>query len=215
MTKKLILLLLLLSASTYGHTPTRRHRAALVEPDMTVSPVAIQRCMDEVLATLSPLERTVAMGHGLQRVKDLLEVAYGKLGSRYRRGSMGPNAFDCSGFTGFVFRQLGIILKRSSQEQHTQGRVIEKVADLLPGDLVFFGHGGRRGRRVNHVGIVTDVQPDRGTFDFIHSSTSQGVVINHSTDHYWSTRFISGRRMLEDPSPKDGESLTSSPLTEW
>lgn len=202
MTKKLIFLLLFLSSAMYGHTPTRRHRVTLTEPDLTVSPVAIQRCMDEVLATLSPLERTIALGHGLQRVKDLLEVAYGKLGSRYRRGSMGPNAFDCSGFTGYVFRQLGIILKRSSREQHTQGRVIKKVADLLPGDLVFFGHGGQRHNRVNHVGIVTDVQPERGTFDFIHSSTSSGVVINHSTDHYWSTRFISGSRVLEE---KEGE----------
>lgn len=202
MAKKYFLLLLFMSTFTHAHTPTRRHRAPILEPDAIVSPAAIQRCMDEVLATLSPMERAAALGLGMQRVKELLATAREKLGSRYRRGSSGPNAFDCSGFTGYVFRQLGITLKRSSQDQHTQGRHIEKVCDLLPGDLVFFGHGGRHGKRVNHVGIVTDVQPEQGTFDFIHSSTSRGVIINHSTDDYWSTRFVSGSRMLEE---KDAE----------
>ena len=115
------------------------------------------------------------------------------IGSRYRSGSSGPKAFDCSGFTSYVFNLMGIRLKRSSREQSTQGEQVDDIRELLPGDLVFFG----RGKRVNHVGIVTSVDSEQGIFQFIHSSTSRGVRIDsYPEDNYWNRHFISGRRIL-------------------
>ncbi|MBQ9285450.1 MAG: C40 family peptidase [Bacteroidaceae bacterium] len=127
---------------------------------------------------------------------DLIDVAKRHLGARYRRGSNGPSAFDCSGFTSYVFKRLGITLKRSSREQVTQGEAIMSKGELQPGDLVFFGHGGRRGKNVSHVGIVTDVDAENGLFSFIHASTSRGVRIDSSDDSYWAPRYVAARRLL-------------------
>ncbi len=135
-------------------------------------------------AKMSALDKTMAT--------DLISAAKQHIGARYRSGSSGPSAFDCSGFTAYVFKHLGISLKRSSKEQHKQGSAIDNSKDLQPGDLVFFG---RRGRNVNHVGIVVDVESD-GTFQFIHASTSRGVRIDDSSDDYWSLRFIGARRII-------------------
>ena len=69
-------------------------------------------------------------------------------GKPYRYGAAGPDSFDCSGFTSYVFRQVGVELPRTSSEQHAHARPISK-ADVAPGDLIFFWYDGR----VGHVGI--------------------------------------------------------------
>ena len=128
---------------------------------------------------------------------DILSQATSFIGTRYHLGSKGPYAFDCSGFTSFVFSKLGIQLKRSSQEQHTQGQAVASIAELLPGDLVFFGRHGRRGTTINHVGIVTAVDAATGAFEFIHSSSSQGVRVDRYPDvAYWKKHFTGGRRII-------------------
>lgn len=116
---------------------------------------------------------------------------------------MGPKAFDCSGFTSYVFKRLGITLKRSSQEQNLQGEAISSVNELLPGDLVFFGRNGNRSKSVNHVGIVTNVDREDGTFSFIHASTSQGVRIDSSDDAYWTRRYMNARRIIGNEISED------------
>ena len=59
-------------------------------------------------------------------IDNMLEEAFSHLGARYRRGQSGPNAFDCSGFTSYVFKNLGIDLNRSSRSQYTQGDPVDK-----------------------------------------------------------------------------------------
>lgn len=126
-------------------------------------------------------------------IEDMLSFANKYIGLRYRRGGKTPKGFDCSGFTGYVFRQFGMDLKASSSAQYTQGDKVE-TGDLQPGDLVFFGGRAASKTRVGHVGMVTDVNPD-GTFRFIHSSTSQGVIVSKSTEPYYSRRYIGARRV--------------------
>ena len=49
------------------------------------------------------------------RVADLIiEEAHRHLGTPYRYGARGPKAFDCSGFTSYVYRKFGITLSHSS-----------------------------------------------------------------------------------------------------
>lgn len=91
-------------------------------------------------------------------------------------------------------RQGSIKLSRSSRTQSTQGRVIERIADLQKGDLVFFG-GSRSPRTVGHVGIVTEVDPDSNNFKFIHASNS-GVKISASNSAYYGRRYLGARRIL-------------------
>ncbi len=108
-------------------------------------------------------------------LKDLLCEAHRHLGKPYSRGSKGPSAFDCSGFSSYVYSQFGISLGASSRDQYLQGDPIERK-ELREGDLVFFT-GRRGGGPIGHVGIVVSADNDTGTFRFIHASNTQGISV--------------------------------------
>ena len=76
---------------------------------------------------------------------ELVAIAKRYLGARYVWGAEGPNTFDCSGFTTYVYRQVGVLLPRMSRDQIRAGQRVSR-ADLQPGDLVFFGSP------IHHVG---------------------------------------------------------------
>ncbi|MEE1269393.1 MAG: C40 family peptidase [Prevotellamassilia sp.] len=128
--------------------------------------------------------------------ESVVKTALQYLGARYRSGMQGPNAFDCSGFTSFVYGRENVKILRSSRSQYTQGTPISQIADLKKGDLVFFGGRGSH-RSVGHVGIVTDVDPEGNKFSFVHASSSGGVRISSSNEAYYSRRYIGARRIVE------------------
>lgn len=116
------------------------------------------------------------------------------LGRPYRSGSKGPKAFDCSGFTSYVYKTLNIRLNNCSQAQYKEGIAIDRD-DVHKGDLVFFG--GSRNGSIGHVGIVYDVNDD-GSFRFIHASSSRGVTISSSNEGYYAKRYRGAKRILAD-----------------
>ena len=117
-------------------------------------------------------------------------------GKRYQMGATGPNQFDCSGFTSYVFAKFGIKLERMSAAQYTQGRAVDRN-NLRPGDLVFFTRSSVRG--VGHVGIVYSVDKRRGSFKFIHASVSKGITIDDfASSAYYIKRYVGARRILDD-----------------
>lgn len=117
------------------------------------------------------------------------------LGTRYRRGAAGPKAFDCSGFVGFVFKNFGFNLSRSSRTQFAEGVKVDRN-EIRPGDLLFFsGRAGGKGS-VGHVAMVVDVNSD-GSCTFIHASTSKGVTYQRFPDGgYYSKRYIGAKRIV-------------------
>lgn len=125
-------------------------------------------------------------------------IGYGKkyLGKPYRYAGRGPHAFDCSGFTAFVFREFGYKLNPSSAGQENQFPAVTRKENLQQGDLVFF-EGRRKNGRVGHVGIVTETLSN-GAFRFLHASTGFGVIITSSSDDYWSSRYLRGGRVLQE-----------------
>lgn len=127
----------------------------------------------------------------------LLNTAFKYIGVRYRSGMSGPNGFDCSGFTSFVYRQHGLQLTHSSRAQYNEGEHINDIAQLQKGDLVFFG--GTRGgaSSIGHVGIVTEVDPASRSFKFIHASTSSGIKVDSSRDAYYSRRYVGACRVIQ------------------
>lgn len=131
-----------------------------------------------------------------QMIKDLLKEAKTHLGKRYRSGSKGPSAFDCSGFSSYVYRQFGYTLSASSSAQYYDGVEVKKN-DLRPGDLVFFKGRGRNGG-VGHVGIVVTADNENGTFKFIHASTSKGIRIDNNNEPYYAARFVGARRIITE-----------------
>ncbi|QTE31595.1 C40 family peptidase [Pengzhenrongella sicca] len=66
----------------------------------------------------------------------VLEVAARYVGVPYRSGGTTPDGFDCSGFTSYVYAQLGITLPRTSGGQRDAGTVVSR-ADAQPGDLIY------------------------------------------------------------------------------
>lgn len=93
----------------------------------------------------------------------VVAIAKRYLGARYVWGASGPNTFDCSGFTSYVYRQVGVSLPRTSREQIHAGQRVSR-GDLQPGDLVFFGSP------IHHVGIYI------GGGMMIHSPHTGDVV---------------------------------------
>ena len=123
----------------------------------------------------------------------LVQYARRYIGTPYGYGQSSGKRFDCSGFTSFVFSHYGYTLARSSREQYLEGDSVER-GQWQVGDLVFFA--GRNGgqSRVGHVGIVVESNGEQ--FDFIHASTSRGVIVSHSTERYYASRYIGARRVL-------------------
>ena len=78
----------------------------------------------------------------------VVAIAASKRGAPYRWGADGPRAFDCSGFTKWVFARLGRSLPHSSARQAARVRHV-RASERRRGDLVFFRSGGR----VYHVAI--------------------------------------------------------------
>lgn len=202
-----ILTILLLSASPFAMTAQTVKTAA-----------AHHKAHEKLLANAkSGLDRTVVkdfLRHDIERrenaatekahissetssmLNDLLKEANTHMGKRYRSGAKGPNAFDCSGFSSYVFRQFGYNLGASSRDQFTQGEKIDRK-ELRKGDLVFFT--GRNSRRnvVGHVGIVVSADNETGNFTFIHASTSRGIRIDSNTGYY-AHRYMGARRIITE-----------------
>lgn len=127
----------------------------------------------------------------------LLATAYKYMGVRYRSGMSGPNGFDCSGFTRFVYRQHDIQLTHSSRAQYNEGERINDIAQLQKGDLVFFGGSRGGAQSIGHVGIVTEVDPATRSFKFIHASTSSGIKVDSSRDPYYTRRYVGACRVIQ------------------
>ncbi|WP_350316813.1 bifunctional murein DD-endopeptidase/murein LD-carboxypeptidase [Pectobacterium aroidearum] len=107
-------------------------------------------------------------------------------GVRYRLGGDSRRGIDCSAFVQRTFReQFGMDLPRSTYEQQEMGQKIQRNK-LRVGDLVLF----RAGSTGRHVGIYL------GNDQFVHASTSSGVIISKMTEDYWNKRYQEGRRVL-------------------
>lgn len=126
--------------------------------------------------------------------EDIVSIALKYVGARYRLGHTGPHTFDCSGFTSYVYKQRHIDLTRTSRTQYQEGRPVERLEDLQPGDLVFFG-GRNSIRTVGHVGIVTEVSADGDDFRFVHASRT-GVKEDALSTYYYKKRYLGARRVF-------------------
>lgn len=72
----------------------------------------------------------------------VLEIAARYVGVPYVYGGTTPDGFDCSGFTSYVYAQLGITLPRTSSDQRYAGVVVSRD-QAQPGDLIWTpGHVG-------------------------------------------------------------------------
>lgn len=151
-----------------------------------------------IIIMLMLLSTTMASAQTRELADSLIDYSLQYIGKPYRRAGNGPGAFDCSGFTRFVYKEAGMDLPHSSAEQGKIGRAVEGgLSALQKGDLVLYS-GRANGSSIGHVGIFIELDPSEESFSFIHASTSNGVIISHSNEEYYSKRFRAVRRVLPD-----------------
>ena len=111
----------------------------------------------------------------------LTEYCMSWVGTPHVQGGMSKNGVDCSGFVSNVYKDVyGITLPRRSADMEKEVDLTVKQSQLKEGDLVFFGKNG-----VNHVGIYLQDN------NFIHTSTSKGVIVSSLEEKYWKENYRS------------------------
>ncbi|MEC5240629.1 bifunctional lytic transglycosylase/C40 family peptidase [Bacillus mycoides] len=152
------------------------------------------RYVEKILSKMTPdpaSQGNVVLGGAGGQIFDANQV-YGSmaqfLGQAYVWGGATPPGFDCSGLMQWNFRQVGIKLPRTAEEQYyATARVSPE--QLLPGDLVFFS-GTYVGKTVTHVGMYI------GNGKMINSNDS-GVKIDDVFSAYWVKHYYGGGRITQ------------------
>lgn len=109
-------------------------------------------------------------------------------GTPYELGGLNKRGIDCSGFVHVTFRDaFGMKLPRTTDALADTGKNISRH-QLNVGDLVFFKTGFTK----RHVGIYV------GNQQFIHASTSKGVMKSRLTNPYWAEHYWKSTRLLSN-----------------
>ena len=104
---------------------------------------------------------------------------------QHRMGGMSKNGIDCSGLVYKTYRtKLGVDIPRSTEYQSKVGRSIQK-GQLRAGDMVFF----KTGIFTRHVGMYIDEG------NFLHVSSSKGVMISSLENPYWTSTYWKAQRV--------------------
>lgn len=120
------------------------------------------------------------------QTKKAIEIAKSYIGGKYVWGATGPDSFDCSGFTQYIYKKAyGKNIPRVSYAQAEYGQKVEKN-DLQPGDLIFFDTMNKG--RVSHVGIYI------GNNKFIHAASSKSGIIESELSGYYDKKYLGARR---------------------
>jgi len=147
--------------------------------------------IDEEENLSNPVEEISDNWVKLTKEDEIIDTAKEFLGAKYVWAANGPDCFDCSGFTKYVYKQHGITLPRYSGHQAKVGIKVS-FDELKKGDLVFFDTEHKFRGIVNHVGIYI------GNHKFIHASSAKKKVIITSFDEkpFYKRRFLRGERVI-------------------
>lgn len=149
------------------------------------------------------LKRPISVAIPLQR--RIYTLSMEQIGVPYVTGGTSPRGFDCSGFTQYIFAQIGIAIPRTCDAQLGAGLIIPKE-QLRCGDLVLFQ------RTTSHRGIATHVGLYLGEGKLIHAG-SKGITVVDLESSYFQAHYLCARRILsvESVLPQPRSASTFSP----
>ncbi|MGF1755042.1 NlpC/P60 family protein [Vibrio makurazakiensis] len=146
------------------------------QPDMTR--------LAEIEASKSRLSHTQKAND--KQITDAYMAMYAQWkGVPYLYGGTSFQGVDCSAFVQTIVRDATQqLLPRTTHKQSTHGIEVS-YSEVRSGDLVFF----KTSRTTNHVGVYL------GNMQFLHASTSKGVIISRLDNPYWASVFWQFRRV--------------------
>jgi len=115
----------------------------------------------------------------------IVRVAAALVGTRYQFGGADEAGFDCSGLVLYVHERVGLAIPRTAAAQQRAAQPVP-LAELQPGDLVFFSSDGTA---VDHVGVYA------GFGRFIHAPHA-GVAVSYAelANAYYARHLVSAGR---------------------
>jgi len=127
------------------------------------------------------------------KARQIADYAKNYINTPYRYGGKTRQGMDCSGLIYQSFLHHKKLLPRTTKELSKYGRKI-KLKHVRVGDLLFFKTSKKLFGDINHVGLV--VKSNGHGIQFIHSTTSRGVIITSLQEQYWFDAFKLARRVL-------------------
>ncbi|HEX5414710.1 MAG TPA: C40 family peptidase, partial [Chloroflexota bacterium] len=164
---------------TAAPAPKPAAKAAAPAPKPAPKPAVVAKPAPVVQAAAkAPASGTSGWG--------IVSIASRYLGVPYAWGGVSPGGFDCSGLVWYVYQRAGIPIPRDLYGQLQSGTRISR-ANLLPGDIVFFGNTYQAG--LSHDGIYI------GGGRFINAvDYGIGVAVSSMNDSYWSAHYYGASR---------------------
>lgn len=146
----------------------------------------------KIVTKKSETSKTVETLGTNSTASNIVDYAQQFEGVRYKYGGTTKKGMDCSGLIHTTYKSENVLLPRTTKDLSVYGDWID-LKEVKKGDLLFFATK-KNSRKVNHVGIVTEVAND--DVAFIHASTSKGVMTSKLKERYWYFAFVQARRVL-------------------
>lgn len=140
--------------------------------------------------TSTEANATALTASATSKASSVISIGKRYLGTPYKFGATAGQTrnFDCSSFTQYVFKKVGVSLPRTSQQQARVGSYVSR-SNLRAGDLVFFSIPGKPGV-IHHVAIYM------GNNKLLQTYGAGGVRITDIHSGTWSSRYMTARRVL-------------------
>jgi len=124
-------------------------------------------------------------------IDEVIDNAMDYKGVKYRYGGTTRKGMDCSGLICTAFKEAGKTIPRTSRSMYDTAEKME-LDEVRKGDFLFFATGRNR-KKINPVALITKVTP--GEIEFIHSTTSRGVMTSTLNEPYWLNAFLRAGRI--------------------
>lgn len=164
----------------FGSATEKAVKAFQTDRGLSADGIVGQMTYKALMGRELPVSRSMSTNRSRRVIQEALRYQ----GVPYSFGGTTPSGFDCSGFTRFVFAQVGVTLPRMADSQYYN---LPVVSELQVGDLVFFE---TYEPGPSHVGIYI------GNRQFVNASSSRGVVVDSLDSSYWGARYLGARRAM-------------------
>lgn len=129
--------------ATQPSTEAPTQKAAEEMTEETHTEASTEEALAEEATTEEATEEATPEASETEAATDVVSLAHQLIGTGYLAGGAGPAGFDCSGFTYYLYSQVGISIPRTSSGQALGGVRVESLEEAVPGDIICYpGHVG-------------------------------------------------------------------------